>query len=381
MSDAEGNAFAFDIATGHQLWHQQHCDNPQDHDKWDFTRLEWPPALTSGLVIIDTGEETFGCDRGDGRLRWKLEGARRPTVVDGLLLRVGIDRPRRAGRSASETVPALPPLQRGMEALDAATGQLRWQTSVPSDGYTYSLSHVHPTIAEGMVLMTEGFDPHCRVKSGLHAFDLHTGALRWEIWEDNEQACPRMPPCDRPDRVGVSSGRTVWAHGLVWIVEDRFHADYPYEETLVGLDPRTGRPERTLSLKGFDDPDEIGSGMPIFGHDLLYCLGDERIDALDLATGTVRWTQRLTSPTVGSLLLAGNILHMATENGGLQALDADTGDPRWSIVLNDETAMWEPPFPVSVPLAGTGYEAMPAPFVLIDGSLFVRTDNAVLQLR
>ncbi|MEV0232677.1 PQQ-binding-like beta-propeller repeat protein [Nonomuraea sp. NPDC050786] len=356
VSDAEGNACAFDIDSGHRLWHQQHCDNPQDHDDWDFMRLEWPPALTPGLVIIDTGEETFGCERSDGQLRWKIEGAGRPTVVDDLLLRVGIN---------------------GIEALDAASGRLRWQTSERSDNHTYGLLSVHPTIADGMVLVAEGFEPHRHEVSGVHAFDLRTGALRWEIWGDDESACPRLPPCDTPDAL-LFAHPPVWAHGLVWVVQGWLHADHPNEPKLVGLDPRTGRPERTLTLKGADDAYESPAGAPIFGPDLAYCRTDKRIDALDLATGTVQWTRYLDASMVGAPLLAGNILHLATENGGLQALDAGTGDLRWSIAL-DEAATWSADFPAD---AGEeiGYEEIATPLVLIDGSLFARTDNAVLLL-
>lgn len=358
VSDAEGNACAFDVDTGQRLWHQQHCDNPQDRDDWDLMRLEWPPALTPDLVILDTGEETFGCRRTDGQLSWKLEGAGRPTVVDDLLLRIG---------------------HGGVEALDAATGQPRWQASERSDNLTYGLLRVHPTIADGMALVAEGYEPHRHEGGGVHAFDLRTGALRWEIYGDDQSACTWETPCASPDIVLVDSCHPVWAHGFVWVYQHRLHADHAEEPTLTGLDPGTGRPEQTLVLREIFDPYDPPAGAPIFGPDLVYCRTDKRLDALDLTTGALRWTRRLTASVVGAPLLAGSTLHLATENGGLQALDASTGDLRWSVAL-DEATTWSSDFSADLG-EEIGYEEIAAPFVLTNGSLFARTDNAVLLLR
>ncbi|MEO3790847.1 PQQ-binding-like beta-propeller repeat protein [Nonomuraea sp. B10E15] len=268
----------------------------------------------------------------------------------------------------------------GLMARDAASGRLLWQADERSGDHTYALLNVHPTIAEDMLLVTEGYEPHRHEDSGVHAFDLRTGALRWEIWGDDEPACAQIPPCANPDAVLVM-GPPVWARGLVWIRHYRVHgADLPDETKLVGLDLRTGRPQRTLALEGVDDYLEPHIGAPIFGPDLAYCQADKRIDALDLVTGTVRWSRRLATSMVGAPLLAGDVLHVATENGGLHAFDAGTGDPRWSIAL-EETTTWSAADFLYKLGEVAGYDEVAAPFVLTDGHLFARTDNAVLMLR
>jgi outer membrane protein assembly factor BamB len=342
--DAEGNLYAFDVETGERLWYHQH------HDDRYSMRIERMSAVTPDLVIIEAGGRVFGHARLDGEVRWKIEGTC-PTVVDDILL-------------------VLDDLS-GIQAFDAASGQLRWRTGQRFDGGSYGLLQAHPTIADGMVLVAEGFEGH-HTHGGLHAFDRRTGTLQWGIGE-GEVACARLPPCDAPDELMVAPFHPVWAHGLVWTIQVRQH-EGSGEGELVGIDPKTGKQHRAL-VEGWLDADEFIDGAPIFGPEWAYCRSESRVDALDLATGVIQWTQRLAAPIVGTPLLAGGTLHLATDNGCMHAIDATTGDLQWSLTLDEPTG-W------SMAFSGEGeYDEIETPFTLANGTLFARVHNAVLALR
>jgi len=58
--------------------------------------------------------------------------------------------------------------------------------------------------------------------------------------------------------------------------------------------------------------------------------------------------------------------------GGLHAVDAATGDPCWSLTLDEPTSwlaeIWE-------------YDEAITPFTLVDAALYVTTDTSLLALR
>jgi outer membrane protein assembly factor BamB len=71
-------------------------------------------------------------------------------------------------------------------------------------------------------------------------------------------------------------------------------------------------------------------------------------------------------------MLADGTLHVATNGDGLHALHAATGDPRWSLHVG-EPAAWSEDH--------GEYEEVETPFILAGGTLYARTDRAVIALR
>ncbi len=330
--DGTGAVHAFDLATGDRLWHRT------GDSEWEIDRM---PAVTGGLVVVESDERVLAHDRRDGRLRWDAHGGS-PTAAGDLIL--------------------IMDHLSGFRALSPESGDVRWQSGRRFDGLSYGLLETHPTVAGELVLVTEGFEGnHCH--GGLHAYERGTGTLLWGVGE-HQEACDRPSPCAEPDGLTVGPFHAVVAHGLVWTVDLHMHEDTGACE-LTGYDPVTGEKRRALLAADAD-------GAPAFGPDLAYTRAGGRVDALDPVTGTVRWTRDLTDLIVGTPLLAGGVLHVATEGGGLHALDAATGDVLWNLTL-DEPTEWSAEF------VGE-YDETETPFTITGGALYARGDDAVLVL-
>ncbi len=330
--DETGAVHAFDVATGDRLW--RHAGGSE----YEVDRM---PAVTADLVVVESGERVWAHDRRDGRLRWDVDGGSPTAAGDLLLIMDNLN---------------------GFQALDLGSGGTRWRSGRRFDDLTYGLLETHPTVAGELVLVTEGFEGN-HTHGGLHAYDRSTGTLLWGIGERRE-ACTRPSPCPEPDELTIGPFHAVVAHGLVWTIDLRMHQDNGGCE-LTGVDPRNGEQRRALSAADAD-------GSPVFGPELAYCRAGGRVDALDPA-GTVRWSRDLMEPIVGTPLLAGGVLHLATEGGGLHALDAGTGDVAWQLTL-DEPTEWSAEF------IGE-YNETETPFTIADGAIFARSDDAVLVLR
>ncbi len=88
----------------------------------------------------------------------------------------------------------------------------------------------------------------------------------------------------------------------------------------------------------------------------LYAGGmDRKVYAVDLASGDIRWTARLSGMIVGGVLVAGDTIFVATSrpDGRVHALDRKTGRKIWRVSVN----------PVSAPLS------------MVDGLLVVETQR------
>lgn len=119
------------------------------------------------------------------------------------------------------------------------------------------------------------------------------------------------------------------------------------EERLESLDPKTGRPQWTNSAPtayrddfGFDDGPRA---VPAIAAGNVFCLGAEgRLRCVELATGKTRWERALGTELkadkgffgfAASPLVVGDrvIVNIGGDSGrGVVALDAATGEQRWS---------------------------------------------------
>jgi outer membrane protein assembly factor BamB len=85
---------------------------------------------------------------------------------------------------------------------------------------------------------------------------------------------------------------------------------------------------------------EAYQGRLVTGHNMVYLTDQERLIALRMSDGTQAWQSSLdVEPQTGCaecLRLIGNHLIVLEKNGGLQAFDAQTGKPAWSMRLTDQ---------------------------------------------
>ncbi len=111
--------------------------------------------------------------------------------------------------------------------------------------------------------------------------------------------------------------------------------DAPAE--LVKFDPtlKVGKVWSTGIGKGLD---KAGRQLrPAFSSGSLYAADYKGLlSAVDASTGDKRWSLKTQLPFTGGPGIAGNLLLMGTENGEVFAFDADTGTQRWSANVTSE---------------------------------------------
>lgn len=74
-----------------------------------------------------------------------------------------------------------------------------------------------------------------------------------------------------------------------------------------------------------------GGGVAVVGARVYATTGYGELVALDAASGTVLWRQRLATPAVGAPSVEGNVVYAVGRDGGAMAVAADTGKIQWQI--------------------------------------------------
>jgi outer membrane protein assembly factor BamB len=81
-----------------------------------------------------------------------------------------------------------------------------------------------------------------------------------------------------------------------------------------------------------DAPDEgSGGGLAVAGGTLYASSGFGTLTALDVATGTPRWTQRMDAPISGTATVQGNIVYAVTRDSVAWAIDTRNGRVLWTL--------------------------------------------------
>jgi outer membrane protein assembly factor BamB len=238
-----------------------------------------------------------------------------------------------------------------MSAFDAATGTLLWSTLLTGQPYFTS-----PTAANGIVFVGgAGFG------SRLYAVNDATGGLMWTR-EDGDGSEPTVTadgvyvsyPChahdfqpatgetvwfDDGDCTGGSGGRGMYANGVYYSPDS--------------LGPTTGRmfdAETGSVLSDYTGKAALGSSMGYF------IQWSGTLKAVDLASGTARWTFAGDGNLVSQPILVNSYVFVESDSGKLYALDAVTGTQLWSTSLG---SAFDPSLSVSLMTAGNGLLLVP----------------------
>lgn len=271
-------------------------------------------------LVLTTGAHTLAVHRDDGHVLWAREGARNTLMAGRSLLRLAHDgdveicavddgeplaiartAPRLGGPPAEliSSGDGLPPtaiLAEGHDrliALDLRTGEPRWRFNLSRGGA--------PSLARaGRLLLVAD-------EANVHAIDMISGE---DVWRFHARARFDVPPTVVDDRVIVVSGRDAYGIDLltgeqVW--RSRFDATcfgpllptrrslvlIPLDrDGLVAVDVRKGREVWSTS-----DPGLGAGGSPIVvDGDLIVNVPGGCVTALDLDTGSTRWTRLLGDP-------------------------------------------------------------------------------------
>jgi outer membrane protein assembly factor BamB len=182
-------------------------------------------------------------------------------------------------------------------ALDAASGKLAWVFK------TGGVVHSSPAVAQDTVLVGSW-------DGVLYALDADSGAERWRFKSETEQKASIM--------LGIQSSPTVDKDTVYIGSRDGY---------LYALDLATGSRKWRYDAHG-----SWIVGTPAVDADRLYVGTSDTglLVALDKQTGREMYRYDTKVWTYSSPLLVGDTLWVATMKGGLYALQASTGQLRWS---------------------------------------------------
>jgi outer membrane protein assembly factor BamB len=180
-------------------------------------------------------------------------------------------------------------------ALDATTGQKRWEYTAPPGGVGFDPSRVRFAIADGTVyLATNG---------AAIALDAATGRERWRLVSDLTEGYRSLAGID----VMAGPGVAYFAHG----------------PTLFSVDPVSGDTRWSHVVDG-----NFAASPEIDGDHVLISNGNG-VDALLAATGELVWRREPDGDNATELGVAHGIAFLTVNVGGVVALDTPTGAVRW----------------------------------------------------
>ncbi len=176
-------------------------------------------------------------------------------------------------------------------AVDAATGELRWQAHLGE--YVLGSS---PAVVDGSVYVSGGF--------GLYSYDAATGKERWKL----------------PIQYAAQSSPTV-SGDMVYIASQ--------DGKLYGVDARTGDQQWSYNAKGLIFSSPAASGPFVY-------VGTDGgvIHAVSAESGNLVWKTEVGGTIFSSPAISGNTLVVTARGGTVVALNTTNGAKIWSFGLS-----------------------------------------------
>jgi outer membrane protein assembly factor BamB len=281
-------------------------------------------------LVIATQTHVIAVSRDDGEVLWARPGQASTTLMAGsALIRLSVDgevelcsvetgepycrtqiTPRIGGppvglMAGGGKIPPVAVISEGshrLVAIDVRTGEPRWRFASRSGG-DFRLKKV------GRVLLVT-----CG-EEAIHALDLATGE---DVWRFAERGCFQFKPLVSQETVVAAAVRG------------------PREGALFAIDLFSGEPRWRQQLAGPPTSDPCAAGDAV----LISRAGKEAsLSAHCLKTGETRWETRDPGLGIGGAgLTVDDAWIVNAPFGQLSALDARTGDIRWSASLADALA-------------------------------------------
>ena len=195
-----------------------------------------------------------------------------------------------------------------LSAFDATNGKLLWQKAAPPVGPTFSTSQ-SPIVDRGLVIAHVGGNN----KGALTAFDVNTGAVKWQ-WTG--------------DGPGYGSPIITEFGGVRQVVTFT-------QQNLVGVSAETGE---LLWQRQFKTPNEINALTPlIYGGMLIVSGQDQGVQALRVVRKGEQWTvedawrnDEMWFRLSNGIIVRDAVFGLATQNSGHYFfVDAKTGKTLW----------------------------------------------------
>jgi len=209
-------------------------------------------------------------------------------------------------------------------AVDAATGELRWQK--PLGDYVLGSS---PAVVDGAVYVSGGFM--------LYSFEAETGKERWTL--PIQYAAQSSPTVSggmvyvasqdgRLYGVDTKTGKQEWAYDADGLIFSSPAASGPL--VYIGTD---GGQVHAVSAESGSRVWKVDVGGTIFaspaisGNTLIVTGSGAAVVALDTKNGSEIWRKGFSGAS--SAAIVGNKVIVGADDGGIHALSLDTGDPIW----------------------------------------------------
>lgn len=272
------------------------------------------PTSSHTSAYVGAGDRVYALDSHSGAVRWtfatghgtSLGGIHTVSVMNGTVFAHG----------TGATPDGHP--TRVLYALEAATGSLRWMFRPPTpQGGDYPLNQPSPdaepvAIIDGIVYL---FAPGPQVPSVMYAVDLLTGKVLWDA-----------------DTTGGITASVDDTAVYITQVLGGSSAQGPTDATLTALDRHTGA--QRWQLHGIAGVADAHSGDLIYATSFTGFGVPTTLLALNRTTGATQWRRRVASPP--SVVVVDTTL-FASDTSGVSALDAITGQQRWSTLIAGAT--------------------------------------------
>jgi outer membrane protein assembly factor BamB len=243
---------------------------------WTYQALALAgPAVANGVVYIGAKDGVLSAlDAASGRERWsfQIKGGvtASPVAANGLLYVIG------AGN---------------LYALDAASGREQWTWGV-SEAYA-------PAVANGIVYLTT-------TPGDLYALDASTGQVQWKSRRRYSEGFSGSP---------VIAGNIIYVNSAAGVFA--LSSADGSERWLYGV-PMPGAPTAPAVIDGTV---YVGSGdPPTVNGGALSTQPDEKLYALDAATGKVQWFYQLGGAADSTPLVSNGVIYIGANDGTLYAV-------------------------------------------------------------
>lgn len=277
-----GEALGFDaapcvaaglVSAGGERWTLLGLEAASGAEAWRYVReVAFPDAMPTQAA--DSMATLYGLQFGA------------PTVADGVAYA--------GGWSASGDGSNPPTAAKGLYAVDAATGALRWQYPVGS-GVMAS-----PAVAADLVYALD-------LEGIVHAVNAGDGSMRWS-----------------GPHLGLLDTGLAVSGGLVFAPTHTEGAGA--EPGVAALDAYSGETVWRRPLVGAPV-----SAPAVSGNLLLLGGRNGRVMAMDATTGADRWAVEVGSRPFPPVFVPGGLVYVSTEGGALHAIDPESGGERWRV--------------------------------------------------
>lgn len=270
VSADNGRIYTFDALTGSLLWSAPASSGISS------------PAVAGALVYVGAGDGKLNAlDAQSGKVMWSF-----PT--GGAI----VSSPAVSGRTVF-----FGSNDGKLYALDANSGDFKWAYSTGG-----SIDRSSPAVSSDLVYVGSS-------DGKVHAVDASTGDLRWTV--DTGNTTHRSSPSVAGGKVFIGS----------------------YSRSIYALDGQTGEIRWTYSTDGaIDSSPAVANGLVYVGS------YDGKLYALDSVNGAMRWGYSIGS-VASAPAVAGGLVYVGSSQEGAQAgtavlaLDAQTGERKWSYLI------------------------------------------------